>query len=118
MHEWLESNAALPFETFVGLSHGQSERHWKTTARFEMRNKYLAQVANCYFPDLLPTRQAEEISQLYNRYRASAWARGECKLDQCAIRNHGTPRELFWRALKLHDASLSVERIRKIVVTS
>ena len=116
--DWIESNATLPFETFIGLANGQSERKWQTTHALELRNELLRDAACQFFPNLIPTRQADEISPLYNRYRAIPWARGECDLDECPIKYLGTVRELFWKALKLHDASLGVERIRKILVTS
>jgi hypothetical protein len=83
----------------------------------ELRNSYLAQMAEMLLPGGRPSSQAALIRQQLDRYEASGW-RHDRRHDRCPrqyLALAPTVRALMWGILKIDGTSLSARQIRKIL---
>ncbi len=101
----------------LGLKTSPGERHWRTTAALDTRDRILREAATRFFPNMKKSRQAEELGVGLRRYGSGPDWRRDRELCECPYPVH-LLKFYYWALLRAIDNPLSDDRIRRILGVS
>jgi len=94
---------------------GPGVRSPATIAARNERDSLIRATAARFYPRMDAAEAARLLATAIDRYRSSAWSRGERDAPECPARHRGRVEEMAWRILRVRTDGLSPRSIRRIL---
>lgn len=99
-------------DDLASVARGRRHRKPSTLAALAERDRLLCQAAMQVAAGMSQIGAATKLAPMLNLYRVTGWRR-DAVAQECPTRHLGTVREFWWRILRVRDAPLSSETVRR-----